>query len=53
MKKFLHVRCLTQCLAYNKPSKNISQKKKEVVLGWPKSSFSFFHTMALVVFSCL
>ena len=23
------------------------------VLGWPRRSFSFFHTMALVVLSCL
>ena len=23
------------------------------VLGWPKSSFGFFHTMALVVLGCL
>ena len=26
---------------------------KECVLGWPKSLFSFFHMMALVVLSCL
>ena len=27
--------------------------KFENVLGWPKSSFGFFHTMAVVMLSCL
>ena len=28
------------------------QNEKHKVLGWPKSSLSFFHMMALVMLSC-